>query len=421
MKTFNITLTVSLFLVGLFGSEVTAKSNDDARHMGTAGASIVMARNSDAPFYNPANLGLPRANKWGFTLFSLSATASNSSFSKNDYDKYNGAYLSETDKNDILDKITGEGLTVTSSTSAQVLSVVYKTFALTFTGTGGARVVAPRDVIDLALNGNLEGREYSADNAAGHGLGTVAIGFSGALPLSINRFKASAVGATIKYHYGIGYSELTKTDISTITQNNQSTAEGLAEVIVGAPGGSGISFDLGFAADINDRWCVSLAWSDVVSTISFRGDSEKRLYSFFVDSLTVMSFEDEDVDSVFNYEELVDEGYSFTTHIPSELRIGGGYRLEKLTIMATYSQGFSRTGTVSSKPSFAAGVEYRPWKLLHLRTGLGIGGVNGFCSAWGLSFNPGPVRLDLAFQNIGGLLPAQSRGMAAGVGLRFEW
>jgi hypothetical protein len=388
-----------------------------------AGTSMVLARGTSAPLWNPANLGLPRTKIWSLTIFDIGATASNSSYSKSYYDKYNGAFLDEQAKNDILGRITDSGLGVIADANLQLFSLAYRNYALTILGSGSARASAPRDLFDLVLFGNQLNRIYNANGANAHGLSTAAICLSAAMPVQIPWYnvKASAVGATLKYHYGLGYAELLNADLAATTTAAFAEAKGVADFRFGVLGGSGFSMDIGFAADVDDRLSVSLAWSDFLSTVHFGGDSYRGIYSFSVDSLSATSFDDTDMDSLIQTDEKEEENISFSASIPSEIRLGGGYRFNKVIITAVYLQGFQRTGKVSSSPGFAIGTEYQPFKLLQLRTGFGFGGVHGFRMSWGLSFNPGPARIEFAFQNVGGLTASHSRGLSAGFGLRFEW
>ena len=398
-------------------------SSQDVRSLGMAGTSMVLARGTDAPKWNPANLALPREKNWSFTIFNIEATASNSSFPKRYYDKYNGAFLDEDAKNDILGRISESGLGVIADARVQLLSIAFGNYAITVTGSGAGRASAPKDLVDLILFGNQINRTYNATGTAAHALSTATVAFSAATPVAIPWFKvkASTLGATVKYHYGIGYAELLEAELRATTTATDLAAKGLADFRFGAPGGQGFSIDIGAAADINDQWSVGLSFSDPLSIIHFGGDSYRGMYTFAVDSLTALSFEDTDFDSIFTTEEIEEEHISFSTVIPAELRLGGGYFFQKVSVTAVYLQGFRKTAVASSTPGFAVGIEYKPWKLLDLRTGIGIGGIHGFRLAWGLSFNPGPVRIDFAFQNIGGLTSGQSRGFSGGFGLRCNW
>jgi hypothetical protein len=417
-------LKYTLLIVPLFYLLFVVDSHSqDTRNLGMAGTSMVLARSTDAPLWNPANLALPREKNWSFTIFNIEATLSNSSFPKRYYDLYNGAFLDEDAKNDILGRITKSGLGVIANARVQLLSIAFSNYAITITGTGACRASAPRDLVDLILFGNQLDRTYKATGTDAHALSTASFGFSAAKAVSFPwlKLKASSIGATIKYHYGIGCAELLDAELSATTTATEIAANGLADFRFGTPGGQGFSIDIGAAADINDRWSVGLSWSDLISTIHFSGDSYRGMYRFTVDSLSAFSFEDTDIDSIFNTEEKEEEHISFSTVIPSELKLGGGYFAQKVTVTAVYVQGFRKTGFSSSTPGFAVGVEYKPWKLLNLRTGMGIGGVHGFRLAWGFSFNPGPITMDFAFQNVGGLTSGQSRGISGGFGIRCNW
>ena len=96
-------LTILTMLLAVSSARPAGWSS--ARSVGMAEAYIGLAKGVDAARYNPANLGLTDYQITGLELVGLGADISNNAFTLNDYNKYNGAFLTTSDKEDILDKI----------------------------------------------------------------------------------------------------------------------------------------------------------------------------------------------------------------------------------------------------------------------------------------------------------------------------
>ena len=87
----------------------SASGESHARSLGLAGCYTTLAYGIEAPFWNPANLGLPQNSRFSFNFFSLGTRLGNNSFSLKDYNYYNGKFLTLSDKNKILNSIPSNG------------------------------------------------------------------------------------------------------------------------------------------------------------------------------------------------------------------------------------------------------------------------------------------------------------------------
>ncbi|MES2764958.1 MAG: DUF5723 family protein [Bacteroidota bacterium] len=120
---------------------------------------------------------------------------------------------------------------------------------------------------------------------------------------------------------------------------------------------------------------------------------------------------------------------SFTTQLPMHLRFGGAAYLKNLIadftvpIMVTleYSQGLNKVGANSTDPRVAMGFEYTGmgWTP-SVRTGLQVGGIEGFQWSGGLGWNiNNSALIDLSLGNLT-LLSGFSNVKWVGVGLRVQ-
>ncbi len=117
-----------------------------------ANSYILHSSNGEGAAINPANLALEDRKNYSVKLFSLAAYADNNAFTLADYKKYNGAYLSNTDKEDILAKIPEEGLNIDLSANAAVLSFSVGSFAFLAEGIADGDGNLPKGPIELALS-----------------------------------------------------------------------------------------------------------------------------------------------------------------------------------------------------------------------------------------------------------------------------
>ena len=94
----------------------------NARSIGLAGAYIGLARGVDAPLWNPANLGLSNNSRLSINLVNLGIGVYNNSFTKSQYDIYNGAHWTGEDIDDIFQSIPDDGLKIILNSAGQLTS-----------------------------------------------------------------------------------------------------------------------------------------------------------------------------------------------------------------------------------------------------------------------------------------------------------
>ncbi|MEE9554857.1 MAG: hypothetical protein V3W18_11215, partial [candidate division Zixibacteria bacterium] len=96
------------------------ESNPKAIGMG--GAYTALARDLEAPYWNPANLGLSDGKGFSINMFNVGVGLRNNSFSLADYNKYTGKFLTDSDKQDILNSIPSEGLALDALAEASAFN-----------------------------------------------------------------------------------------------------------------------------------------------------------------------------------------------------------------------------------------------------------------------------------------------------------
>jgi hypothetical protein len=386
-------------------SLLLGQSPSSARSLGMAGSYLTLASNCEAASVNPANLALPGRKNYSLKLFSLSGQASNNSFSLADYNKYNGAYLTTADKEDILAKIPQDGLALDFVAAASALSFSVGAFAVTAEVVGGGKGTLPKDPIELALMGNKIGEPVTADGSGGAGWGAAAIGLSyGRKIVSLHGWDLAA-GGSFKYLRGLNYYAVEGLSAQAVTLATGFAGSGGLTTIE-SQGGSGYAVDLGFTAQ-GTHAQYGLVFRNLLATINWNRQLAKTVYAFHFENVTVDNAGD---DSLWTSEESQAVIGAFRSRPPLEVELGGSRRFGKLLTSVNLRQGFEKAAFVSKNPRLALGVEYPALKVLDLRSGLAVGGADDFSAAAGLGLNLGPFHLDLAYASSSRIVPWGGKG-----------
>lgn len=389
----------------------------NARSLAMGGAYLAVANGVEAPRWNPANLGLHSRPNFSMNLISVGAAFSNNSFSKEDYDLYNGAFLTQQMKTDILNKIPDEGLRLDVDSEVNALAFSWKNFALAISAESAAKMNLSRTFVDIALNGNELDKVYDFSDSGGEAYAVSTVGLSYGKALYVPLFQDFAVGATFKYVVGLAHAEVI--DAYGVMGTTYDGAYGDARAKVRhATGGRGIAADFGVAAMMSDKLTVGLTIRNLISSVKWNKDVKIGEYGVNADSLTVESIDESSADSLIDDYDREFDGDSFSKSLPAELRLGGAYRSGRLLLTADYVQGFKNRPGVSTKPQLALGAELRLLSFLPLRAGIALGGSNGASSGAGFGLRLGTFEMNFAAGSWGSILPKSAGGIGVGFGIR---
>ncbi len=389
----------------------------NARSLAMGGAYTAVARGIEAAHWNPANLGLHDSPSFSMSLLSIGVAISNNSFSKKDYDLYNGAYLTPAMKTDILDKIPDDGFRANMDSKIDALGFSWRNWALAFSVESAATMHLSRAFADVALNGNPLDKTYDFSDSGGEGYAVSTIGVSYGRALDVLLFRDFAIGATMKYVIGVGHAQVVEAYGVAGTTYDGAYGDARARVRL-AEGGRGFSSDLGIAAVVDNKWTLGLTLRNWPSTIRWNDYVEFREYAVTTDSLTIEAIDESSADSLVNDQENEIKGGVYSRDLPAELRLGAAYRSGKLLLTADYAQGFSRRPGVSSTPQLAIGAEYRVASALPVRAGVSVGGRYGFSAGVGFGLRSGTVEMNFALSGRGGIVARSMGGFGLAFGLR---
>lgn len=409
-------LIMTTLLALLVVDQAFAQSAQSARSMGMADSYLLMSSNCEAASANPANLALAGRNNFSLKLASVGGHVSNNSFSVSDYKKYNGEYLTESDKQDILGKIPTEGLSIDANAAVSALSFSVGYFAVSFDAIGGGRGNLSKDPIELALMGNKVGEVVTANGSGGDSWAAASVGVSyGRKIISRGGYDVLG-GATFKYLRGLGYFSAEELTAEAVTLETGIDAVG-GLTTISATGGSGFGMDLGLAMQ-GQHAQYGLVVRNAFANINWNKEAEATLYTFELDGMTV---ENSDNDSLVTSEETTVQIGEYSSRPPLELEIGAARNVGKLLVSGSIRQGFVNTAFVSKAPRLAGGVEYPLIKLFDLRGGIALGGVDDFSLATGIGFNFGPLQLDLAYASSARLQPWGGNGAKLAISTILEF
>ena len=418
-------LTVVMMTLIVLLAFRSAQAQMTARGLGMGGAYTALARGVHAALWNPANLGLPDNPRFSFTFVGVGAAASNNAFSKAMYDQYlvdgadadNHIHWTEDDVKDILDAIPDNGLSVVNDVGIRALSFSVGRFALSVGVVSGSSLTLEKELFEIPLSGTVIGEAYDIATDAGQGLGYATVDLSYGLPVKVTPRYLIAAGLTTHFIYGGGAAQTEDGTATVALRPYGMDVDGTYEATTAYNGGGlGWGVDLGVAAQIGDRWTLSMAVDNVLGAIPFNENVETQYGTFSGDSLGVVSdFEEDLVDSTWDT-----EGEAFTVHPGRQLRLGAAYAMGALTLTSEVQQGFSNGALVSSSTRLGLGLEWKGLSWLPLRAGVAVGGRYGFSTAFGLGIRPGGFVLDLAVLNRGGVTPRSSKGVAVAVELGLD-
>ncbi len=410
--------SLAIFLVLFVAAGILqAAGLANARAMGMAGSYMSLAKGSDCPAFNPANLGLDAFRQNGLQLFGLGFSVSNNSFSLDDYNSYTGASLDENDKDELLGKIPSEGLKVTADVEATAIGMAFGNLAVSFSAIGAAEINMGRAPMELLLKGNTMADTIVLDGMYGEGYGLASANVSYGMRLYKNYDRQLAVGGTVRYLRGLGYEEVTELNGQATTLVTGFEGQGCLTART-ATGGSGYSVDLGSTLRLSKSYTVGVMLYNAVSHMRWNQGTKEHRYTFAFDTLTLANM---DADSLINSTDTTVPINSFSTTLPAVIRVGLAHTTGKLLWAIDWEQGFERGAGTSATPRVSAGGEYRLIHFLPVRAGFGTGGRTGTTYAGGLGFDFSLVYLDIAVGNYSAASAASGKGLSVGIqsGIRF--
>ncbi len=448
-KTTILSLFILLPLAGANAQQIAS-----GRLVSLGGLSTAISTDVDAIGTNPANLMARSQGTVVVELIPFTINAGSDFLSTNLYNDYFtgtgqvdsagnkiGTYLTQSDKQKILDAFPGGVGSLRFNTSIRTLAVSVRNpdFAIGFAvdDWAGAKVTIPNSLL-FPLNGNAPGSTISLNDIASDSWwyrtysADYAMELSKILIIPKEIVENLEVGVGLKYVTGFSYTSIqsvnsslytSPTDYSyTVNMGFNAVRAGLlsnaiskgvkstvGDTVVNfnpfAPQGSGFGFDLGASGRILTFVKVGISLTDIGSiswnknVVTTSGDTSFT-YSGFSPAQANEPGSKSNLDSLKdafnNYFKNKDAlGSSISTPLPTRLNVGAMVQLDQLLpgvpgplmVAVDYHQGFNNSMYNTTKPQVVLGTEWNPVGVLPLRTALSFGGMYGFRWSLGLGLD----------------------------------
>ena len=406
-------LAVFFCLVSLSHAHLLGVSNP--RSMAMAHAYSPLARGAESAFYNPSTLAYPASHSWSIVLFAAGAQLFNNSYTLDQYNQYNGSVITQLDKQNILSSIPDLTILARGSGEIQILSVAYRSWALSTGLSTGAYQAVAKQVLELAFYGNELDRTFRFIPVQGEGQAFASFALSRAFSLTppawfIDRL---AAGVTLKYLYGIHYASITDSYAFSRTDRSSMEASGGVTAIQ-AKGGNGYSVDVGASATLYQNWHLSIHLENANSFINWSQAPKvyQATFDLYDEYIEDYLAGDTDIDSVLVHQDSTFAIREFSTSLPVQLHLGAAYTFNAWTVTAEWIKGFQQGAFVSDKNYWGAGCHVNPWPFLNLRVGAGYGQEGGRLFSTGIGFSTGAFEWDVAYQSHNALDFGSCKGTA---------
>ncbi|MFA4839318.1 MAG: DUF5723 family protein [Candidatus Neomarinimicrobiota bacterium] len=393
-----------------------------------ANAYSAKARGADVIGWNPANLGLDGNPSFSvqFGILPLvpviSMQINNNTISPFWINEkfMTGTYLTDKDKESLMDDIPDEGLDFTPLLHLRILDVSFGRWAVSIGHEVTGTIVLPKSLFRLAFFGNEFEKpiDLGETDAEMQSVTTVAvahgreIGIPYSIPVLSELVQKVAVGGAAKLLIGTGYVGFEKMNGTVTTYDDRIDLNGNLKARYGV-GGVGVAFDLGAAAEINNQITANISLNNLFGFVNW-GIAESGIaeYSFAAE---IPSEDFDKIDSLLEAGVREDTTYEtdrFSTHYPAYLLVGCAYKFaENMDIYANYRQYFRDQLASSVSPTISVACEYRPLDWLPIRAGISVGGLERSQMGFGFGLNFLHYKLDFGISQTGGVFN-HAKGMA---------
>ncbi|MEJ2185169.1 MAG: conjugal transfer protein TraF [Gemmatimonadota bacterium] len=387
--------------------------NPSPASLGMGDNYTALARGLNAPFWNPAGLGMPDNPDFSFAILPLRAGETLSPISTSDVADYQDMFIPKSVRQDWLDQITargGEKGNVNGDVTLLAMSISHLAFQVSTTFRG--RVNMAPAFADLFFFGNA-GRtgvpeNYTLSGTTVDAAATTTAAVSLGLPLTVRLGPLPdqhfAVGATLKYTIGNVF-------VSAVDDGSQITSTPLGvnltfpvvqtdTTIDGFPNnGAGVGLDVG-AAWSSGIFKAGVVIHNLVNTFSW--DIQKLYYRQGTvvanGDTTITNFDAMDYQQApESMKSRVDDLFTFKPVVT----VGGAAQvLPFLQVSADVQHQLGNSLQLGSQNHLGVGAELTILPVLPVRAGLTLlSGGQMFSGGLGLNLGPIALNLGAAYNN----------------------
>lgn len=373
-------------------------------------------------------------------------------------------YLTDEDKND-LNNLLDKGGTATFNTSINYLSIMYfhnkkiGAFAFSMDDILGYSFKIPKDLVKIGLNGNPLNSIYNFDDSKLALLyyRNYSISYSRTLSDLIKlKLNDISFGLSLKIIKGFAYfkTENVESVIKTLPNSdieikgnflayssfspdfglrysfeNDDEKSDLNISPFLTPAGSGIGIDFGFAVNYDSTWRFGISFTDLGS-IKF--DKEVAKFESNTAFLLTDITDQKQLDSLSNSIKADAQLYDgvISSQLPSAMHLGISTKVNhffksfpgELIAAIDLHKGFNDVLSNTKKFRLALGLQWKPWRVLNIRTGVSVGGNYGSSFSFGMGLDLGSLEFGFSSYKFSSVLkPNSSNYFSINFGSRWKF
>lgn len=433
------------------------------RSVGMANTAVGYARGVEAIGINPAAIGLPGLKRASISIFPIAMFAGTDFFDMATYNKYftgvddgsgkrTGYYLNASDKAAILATFSDDVGRFATNFGYRIIGGTVSSgigdFGFNISDRISANLTVPRDYADFLLNGNTPGKTFSFDRTDIKSWWVRDYSASYAHQLYLPLVKYISAGVSVKLVQGFGYFGTESFNSSFTTDPDSFVISGRANMVAryagteflvhmtstpgafdlfASPVGSGVGFDVGMYAEINNVLSVGMSITDIGSMTWKRNAKEIVAdENIYLNDFSNGDQLDELLNKLNGAEKRIE---SFETPLPTTLHLGASFKLPRLIgeddrfmLAGSYRQGFNNEPSTTTTPRIGIGAEWVPVAAFPLRAGVTIGGYTPVALAAGVGLNLGDkFMLDVSTDNLSVLFTQDASAASFAFGMHFEF
>ncbi len=400
----------------------------------------------NAVFYNPALLSYPKNPSFALEFVRAGVEITNNTFSVSNWNDFvDHDTLQDDYKNTILDLVPSDGFKTAVGANVGMFGVKFGNFAFCPRVVMGTYMEFPKDAIDLGLFGNTLGRTYDLTGTRGEVMVYQEYGIGYSKPFQIGENRKLYTGISLTYVRGTAYAAIDRINGSFTSDSLYLAADmdtaAYKYSFSGWGGNQGISSNIGFAMDVNEKVLIDLSFRNLLSHVGWVHELETGYAAGHLNPMNALRFvsryaHHEWEDSVTydtKWEEVFDEYFAdidtadtverheqFSTSLPILMNFGLSYEHSNVwKLFGQYEQGFTRGAMTTTMPKVTLSGEYNPWEVLPLRAGCSFGGNETFAMMLGFGLSYEQFYMDFGYgAHKGVLMGAKGQSLAFDIGIR---
>jgi hypothetical protein len=392
-----------LVLASALSASIEGYSYGDSYLMRAEGVNCIMT--------NPALLANPHDYNRDITFFDIALGVRNNAVSNSRLNDWSGKYLTQKDKDDLLDSIQ-ESMQINLNMDMTLFAASYRSsgFHVGLHAAGGAKV--SKKYLDLILNGNNYGKTYhfTKDENDARAMAYADVSYASEAStldryftvLQSYRIPRIQVGYSVSLLVPIAGEYLPSYN-GTFSTSDESGLQVDQKIRMRTGfGGYGFKGMLAFASQIDDHWSAGITFDNLLGFLKIQGNPEEHFYTLKSDSIYVSNL-DEDLFRDSTYTRDSDE---FQLTLPVVIRMGGLYRQDKWSVSADYVQYCSSDALTSTMPHLNLCGELMATPIMPVRLAFSTGDENDpLAFTWGAGLRFKHTWFDIGYRVDGSILP----------------